>query len=91
MSKFLKSERVVSPLHPVQTPALKEDENPNSVKSRLEREEGDLLEAIGDLVVRQNGLVGKKSNIIHLYKNHILYSIFGRSEREYVEKIKTSF
>ena len=61
-SKFLKTERIVSPLNPIQTPALKEDENPGTVRNRLDREEGELLEAIGDLIVRQNGLVGKRSN-----------------------------
>lgn len=58
-----KGERISSPLQPIQTPAIIEDEKPYGIKARLEREEGDIFEAIGDLVSRQNNLMAKKSSL----------------------------
>jgi len=58
-----KTERISSPLQPIQTPAVQEDEKPYGIKARLEREEGDIFEAIGDLVSRQNNLMIKKSSL----------------------------
>jgi len=62
-SQIGKTERISSPLQPIQTPAVQEDEKPYGIKARLEREEGDIFEAIGDLVSRQNNLMIKKSSL----------------------------
>ena len=56
------TDRISSPLKAVQTPALKHQENPDGINSRLESDKSDIIESLGDLILRQNGLMGKKSN-----------------------------
>lgn len=57
----MKVERITSPLQAIQTPAVQDQETPEGVRQRLEREKSEILENIGDLISRQNGLMGKKS------------------------------
>lgn len=60
--KPIRADRIISPLKPVQTPAVNNNENPEGIKSRLDSERSDIIESIGDLILRQNGLMGKKSD-----------------------------
>lgn len=87
-----KGERISSPLQPIQTPAVTEDEKPYGIKARLEREEGDIFEAIGDLVSRQNNLMEKKCNTWENVgeKLTFYFSFFGKPKRECFKEIKDS-
>lgn len=60
-SMALKVDRITSPLQAIQTPAVQDQETPEGVKQRLAKEKSEILENIGDLISRQNGLMGKKS------------------------------
>lgn len=82
-----KGERISSPLQPIQTPAIIEDEKPYGIQARLEREEGDIFEAIGDLVSRQNNLMTKKCTICFVliwWITHYLASL--ENQREGISK-----
>lgn len=62
VAKVIKTERIASPVKTINTPATKEEDDPTTVRLRLEERKSEIIENIGDLIVRQNGLMGKKSN-----------------------------